>query len=538
METILEIPIDQLVISPTNPRKHFNAAAIDELAESMKKVGLIEPLVVRQLTELATNLSGEVNTVPTTFEIVCGERRYRAAKIIGLPTLLCQVRALTDDEVFDIQISENLQREDISPLDESDAYVKLHSMRNFSMRDIADKFGKSEEYVFGRLRLVTLIPEARHLLENDVMPIAHAIKIAQLEENLQKMALSRMVETYHVGDGERTTWAGGKALKFFFDANVLMSLTAAAFNTRDPNLNPEMGACTHCQYRTGNTLFHDITDGNRCLRASCFNLKYVNHYKKLKEKLSKKHNEEFVYAETRAGAAKEFKELGPIKLLGSFEMSTEKKKGFVPAVLVGNDGEGKVEFAYIRELAPKSNGEEKKKLDPKEKKKLERAEKKAQYQAFYFHEELLRQLTDKSPKSIREYIPYAMMHVAADYLFECDLETPILYKLVRRHDLHLQVEMHSEGEWKEDYLNNEFIQAVGGDERFIFRVSRQQYYNAIFEVNLQKIGALFLEAVYLFNRYHELRLAEMISNFELDKKEANMIATKMASGKVKEEYAK
>ena len=111
---IQNVDIELIVPSPMNPRKHFDAEALSELSESIKQQGLLQPITVRPV-----NLSLQ-------YEIVCGERRYRAAKMAGLPMIMANVREMTDAEAFDAMITENLQRRDVNPMEEADEIGRAH----------------------------------------------------------------------------------------------------------------------------------------------------------------------------------------------------------------------------------------------------------------------------------------------------------------------------------------------------------------------------------------------------------------------------
>ena len=136
------VAIERIKPSPLNPRKTFDAGKTAELAASIKAQGVLQPLVVR------ANGQG--------YEIVCGDRRWRAAKIAGLSTLPVIARTLTDAEAVEIMAIENGQREDMAPMEEAEGYARLRKTAKYSVAQIAAKIGKSESYVFHRLQLLDL----------------------------------------------------------------------------------------------------------------------------------------------------------------------------------------------------------------------------------------------------------------------------------------------------------------------------------------------------------------------------------------------
>lgn len=336
MDETKNLPLVALQISPINPRKHFPQTSINELAQSIKQVGIIEPLVVRPVVD------PEVNALGTFFEIVCGERRFRAAIIAEISEVPCQIRTLTDDQVLDIQITENLQREDMSPLDECNIFQSLMDKRHLALQDVAIKFGKSVDYIFGRLRLSNLIEAGRQALENEIIPITAAIKIAHLSEKQQKMAINRTIVQADV-DGKMTQFFTGlRDLKMFFDNNVLMSLVQANFDTKSETLFPEAGPCTTCIKKTGNNMFSEMSGTNKCLDNPCYKMKHILHYQALKKQTEEKNKKvEVVFAARTFNMEKEFaKELEVIPINDYTEINPSKaksSKSAVLAVLVGPD---------------------------------------------------------------------------------------------------------------------------------------------------------------------------------------------------------
>ena len=141
------VPITALAESATNPRKRFDAKSLEELAASFKTQGILAPLLVRELEE-------------SKYEVVAGARRLRAAKLAELEKLPVRVVKLTDAEAIECQCVENLQREDIHPLEEALGFKSLLELGEpaYTIASIASRAGKSEAYVYGRIRLGDLIP--------------------------------------------------------------------------------------------------------------------------------------------------------------------------------------------------------------------------------------------------------------------------------------------------------------------------------------------------------------------------------------------
>lgn len=173
---VRSIPMDLIVESIHNPRRHFTPSKMAELEASIREVGVLTPLLARQNDGM--------------FELAAGHRRFRAAKSAGLPTVPVRVVELSDTQLLEVLTIENLQREDVHPMDESRGYVALMTAdAAYSPKVIAAKVGKSESYIYRRLKLINLSPELRELFERDVLTAAHAERLARLDDHVQVEAL-------------------------------------------------------------------------------------------------------------------------------------------------------------------------------------------------------------------------------------------------------------------------------------------------------------------------------------------------------------
>src|ERR1044071_6050422 len=160
------VPLASLHPSPTNPRKFFGN--LDDLAKSIKERGIVEPLIARQ------------NGKPTA-EIVCGERRFRAAKTAGLTEVPVVFKEFTDDEVVFVQLVENGQREDLSPLEEADTYADL-AKRDMSVAGIRKHLGREPSRVARRLPLAKLTKRCKGAVNAGVLPVEYAELIARIPD--------------------------------------------------------------------------------------------------------------------------------------------------------------------------------------------------------------------------------------------------------------------------------------------------------------------------------------------------------------------
>lgn len=155
------MPIELLHANPNNPRKHFAETDLEDLARSIREKGLIQPLVVRPRSD------GD-------YEIVAGERRWRAAQRAGVHDLPVVVRELSDSEALEIALIENIQRSDLNPLEEARAYSQLLERFNYTQQQLADSLGKSRSHIANTLRLLTLPESVRQQIEDGKLTAGHA----------------------------------------------------------------------------------------------------------------------------------------------------------------------------------------------------------------------------------------------------------------------------------------------------------------------------------------------------------------------------
>jgi ParB/RepB/Spo0J family partition protein len=170
-----ELPLAVLQASSLNPRRHVGD--MTDLAASIAEKGILEPLLVRPVGN-------------ERFEIVAGERRFRAAQIAGVAVVPTIVRELTDPQVIELAIIENNQRQDVHPLDEAEAFAQLRALdRTYAPEVIASKIGRPLAYVKGRLKLLELVPVVKEAFLGDRITIGHAERLARLSPDLQPRAL-------------------------------------------------------------------------------------------------------------------------------------------------------------------------------------------------------------------------------------------------------------------------------------------------------------------------------------------------------------
>ncbi len=180
-DELKQLPVDLLRRGKYQPRTHMDAQALEELAASIKAQGVVQPIVVRSLP------SGE-------YEIVAGERRWRAAQLAGLESIPAVVRKIPDEAAIAIALIENIQRENLNPVEEANALQRLIDEFGMTHQQVAEAVGRSRAAVTNLLRLLTLQADVREMLEQARMDMGHARALLALEGGAQSKAAHQVVE--------------------------------------------------------------------------------------------------------------------------------------------------------------------------------------------------------------------------------------------------------------------------------------------------------------------------------------------------------
>jgi ParB family transcriptional regulator, chromosome partitioning protein len=271
VSSVHEIPLNRICESKTNPRRTFDEGKLNELAANIRLHGVLQPILVRPLSN-----SGE-----ETYELVAGARRFRASRLAGRDTIPVSVRQLTDAECLELQLIENLQRADVHELDEARGYAALMQMQpdTYTVETLAEKIGRSEKYVYARLRLIHLVDEVQEAFYAEKLTVAHAFEIARLQSNDQRRALAECFP------GHRTAAAALKdkkaeavtvrLLREWIEREILLDISNAPFDAQDATLVPSAGSCAACPKRTGNNplLFPEIRHKSICSDRACYQAK-------------------------------------------------------------------------------------------------------------------------------------------------------------------------------------------------------------------------------------------------------------------------
>lgn len=259
-QTIIEqgkaetLSIDKIEFSPLNYRKYFRQEDLETFAAELKLHGIISPLTVRKLE------NGK-------FQLVAGERRLRAARIAKLQTVPVIIRELTDEQVTEIQLAENLQRENPHPLDEANA-VKLMQDTGKSIDEIALRLGKPKQFVYIRLKLLNLIEPIREMFFGEVINLQQSLTIATISQEGQTQFFNE-----HCTKWKQKNFSLPN-LEWYLRP-YRYDLRNAPFDAKDKKLIPEVGACTGCQFNSASvkSLFPEYAKQAICSNISCYNNK-------------------------------------------------------------------------------------------------------------------------------------------------------------------------------------------------------------------------------------------------------------------------
>ena len=279
---LVELAVDAIVPSRTNPRKIFDPAFIEELADSIAQQGLAQPILVRPLPHDRIAETSEIlrkGAQRPTHEIIAGEQRWRACRLAGIKRIPTLVRVLADADVLQLQLVENLKRRDLHPMEEAEGYERLRSVIGLTADQIADRIGKKRSYVYKTIKLLDLVPEAREAFHAGKLTRSTAELVAMRQPDLQPQLLKDLVATDFYD--EPMSFREAKA---HIENNYMLRLTKAPFDTADPLLVPAAGSCGTCPKRTGASpqLFDDVQHSDSCTDPTCFATKKEAHYTVIK----------------------------------------------------------------------------------------------------------------------------------------------------------------------------------------------------------------------------------------------------------------
>lgn len=258
MKPAWTIPRPSIDIPPGNPRSAMDATRLGELVDSIRQHGILQPVLVRPAGD--------------RFELICGHRRLAAADEVGLTEIPAQVRDVDDHAMLQIRLEENLQREDINPLDEGDAYHQLVDKLGHTVSEVAARVGRSQAHVYGRMKLAEMPQAAREGLRAGKFSLSIAMLIARIPSAaLATKAAKEFSKPRRWDDA----WTASKA-RGWIEYECMRALKEAPFKLSDAELVPAAGSCSECPKRSGAQpdLFGEAErKDDLCLDPTCFKKK-------------------------------------------------------------------------------------------------------------------------------------------------------------------------------------------------------------------------------------------------------------------------
>ena len=254
-DAIDNIKLDELHANPYQPRKVFDEEALNELADSIREHGVIQPIIVKK------GIKG--------YEIIAGERRVKAANLAGLEEIPAIVRDFNDQEMMEIALLENLQRENLNAIEEANAYKKLQENLNVTQEELAKRLGKSRSHITNMLGLLTLPESIQKMIEDKSISMAHARVLSKLSDQSQIEELANKIvkEGISVHELENLT----SSPKEYTRKNKVVKKTTNEYKYLEESLNEKLGTKVKVKSNKIEISFVNVNDLNRILEIMNLN---------------------------------------------------------------------------------------------------------------------------------------------------------------------------------------------------------------------------------------------------------------------------
>ncbi len=293
-----DLPLDLVVESPTNPRTYFDKDRLDELAQSIRAVGVKEDVLVRPvkatpeiLAVLGEDQKGKIKLGQWVYELASGHRRRRASRMAGKDMIPAKVEHLTDAEMLELQLVAVEQHEDVQDMERARAYSRMLTQtaddgQRYTHAKIAQRIGKHASYVYRILQFNNLVQQAQEALLRRLITQSHAVELCRRQPADQYRIFMWMFGTRHrspsevLKDPDAVVKVSVRELRDFIARELNLDLSQAPFDPTDAKLVPEAGACAICSKRAGNQPdFTDVSkvnpkaNPNVCTDKSCYDKK-------------------------------------------------------------------------------------------------------------------------------------------------------------------------------------------------------------------------------------------------------------------------
>lgn len=268
------IPLSSIELLPDNPRQISDQRKFAELVNSIKQSGVLQPILVREIKQ--------ETSAKATFQVIAGERRFRASKQLRLKEIPAQIKTMSDAEALSARLIENLQREDIHPLDEAEGFLRFKVEMKLDIRGISARVGKDARYIARRLALTNLIAETKDDFRKERLTLGHALELSRLAPEIQVDALAACYESkpapkkqgagYDYKPDKTRPARSVQYLQGWLTQHVHLNLQKAPFKLDDQRLREDGLTCLNCPQRSGfnKLLFADIKSSDTCLNPLCF----------------------------------------------------------------------------------------------------------------------------------------------------------------------------------------------------------------------------------------------------------------------------
>lgn len=281
---LLNLPPLQAINSPTNPRRRrgLDLESLRTLADSISTHGLAQPILVRPLPAARLEETTDMDPRPA-YEVVAGERRWRAAQLAELATMPMLVRDLDDGAVLEMQLVENIEREDMDPMEEAEGFALLREKLGYTVEQIAEKMGKGRgpSYVRKRMKLLDLSPDSREAMYDGTLVLSTGLLVSRYPAAQQAQAVKVIRKMQGQGPGGEVLHAPVREVMRQLFAKLHLVLRQAPFDQDDPVLVLAAGPCSTCPKRTGTNadLFGEADQGAdpSCTDADCWGQKKAAH---------------------------------------------------------------------------------------------------------------------------------------------------------------------------------------------------------------------------------------------------------------------
>lgn len=265
------IALSQLTPMINNPRGEFSDADVDDLRRSIENTTFIGSLIVRELPD------------SDMFEVIIGNRRLRAAQLAGLTEVPCEVYELSDGQALEMNLAEQINRNDLTPLKEGESCRKLMELQGYDEQQVAEKFGRSSSWVTKRVALSGMAPELKKALTKGELPLTTALALAALTTHQQQ--IKALDEIEHMIDGGYSAEDQVASIR----ANVCRPLADASWKLTDADLVPEAGPCSTCPKNSQNNKQPGLYDNAKakptCSDTPCFDDKELAEWLRRTAKL-------------------------------------------------------------------------------------------------------------------------------------------------------------------------------------------------------------------------------------------------------------